>query len=280
MLGKLLKYDIKALWKMMLPLILSALGVSVVGTIALRIMVEMSRSSVRMENPFSGLFIASLGMIVFVAVMGLIAFGVISTVFILYRYYKNLFTDEGYLTFTLPVTPHEILLSKTINGIIWSVVTTVVTVVCAAIMIVFGSGGGWQRVVEEMMDILRLILRYMGLDGALIAAEMILMMIVSLISSILVLYLSITIGSTVARRHKVLASVGVFFGIQFVLSIVTTLIGLIPSMYLAASVSADVLSSSWTVHLTAGINLIIQAAVAVGSYLICHAILNRRLNLS
>ena len=165
MLGKLLKYDIKALWKMMLPLILSALGVSVVGTIALRIMVEMSRSSVRMENPFSGLFIASLGMIVFVAVMGLIAFGVISTVFILYRYYKNLFTDEGYLTFTLPVTPHEILLSKTINGIIWSVVTTVVTVVCAAIMIVFGSGGGWQRVVEEMMDILRLILRYMGLDG-------------------------------------------------------------------------------------------------------------------
>ena len=105
MLGKLLKYDIKALWKMMLPLILSALGVSVVGTIALRIMVEMSRSSVRMENPFSGLFIASLGMIVFVAVMGLIAFGVISTVFILYRYYKNLFTDEGYLTFTLPVTP-------------------------------------------------------------------------------------------------------------------------------------------------------------------------------
>ena len=147
-------------------------------------------------------------------------------------------------------------------------------------MIVFGSGGGWQRVVEEMMDILRLILRYMGLDGALIAAEMILMMIVSLISSILVLYLSITIGSTVARRHKVLASVGVFFGIQFVLSIVTTLIGLIPSMYLAASVSADVLSSSWTVHLTAGINLIIQAAVAVGSYLICHAILNRRLNLS
>ena len=94
------------------------------------------------------------------------------------------------------------------------------------------------------------------------------------------LYLSITIGSTVARRHKVLASVGVFFGIQFVLSIVTTLIGRIPSMYLAASVSADALSSSWTVHLTAGINLIIQAAVAVGSYLICHAILNRRLNLS
>ena len=97
MLGKLLKYDIKALWKMMLPLILSVLGTSVVGTIALRVIVEMSNSPVNhsnsMNNPFSGLFMLSLGMLVFVAVMALIAFDVIATVFILYRYYKNLFTD-------------------------------------------------------------------------------------------------------------------------------------------------------------------------------------------
>ena len=77
MLGKLLKYDIKALWKMMLPLILSVLGTSVVGTIALRVIVEMSNSPVNhsnsMNNPFSGLFMLSLGMLVFVAVMALIA---------------------------------------------------------------------------------------------------------------------------------------------------------------------------------------------------------------
>lgn len=278
MLGKLLKYDIKALWKMMLPLILSALGISVVGTVALRILVEMSNSSFQ-YNPFSGLFLTSLGMLVFVTVMGLIAFGVISTVFILYRYYKNLFTDEGYLTFTLPVTPNEILLSKTINGILWSAVSAVVIFVCAAMMIVLGSGGGWKTVFDEIMGFLQYTLQFMGLNSLLVAVETILTMIFSLIYSILVCYLSITIGSTVARRHKVLASIGVFFGIQFGLSTVTSLIHLVPSIYIS-SASIEVSSSTWTVQLTTVINLVIQAAVAVGAYLICHTILKRRLNLS
>ena len=41
-----------------------------------------------------------------------------SLFFMIYRFYKRCFTDEGYLTFTLPVTNHQILLSSIINCII------------------------------------------------------------------------------------------------------------------------------------------------------------------
>lgn len=282
MLGKLLKYDIKALWKMMLPLILSVLGTSVVGTIALRVIVEMSNSPVNhsnsMNNPFSGLFMLSLGMLVFVAVMALIAFDVIATVFILYRYYKNLFTDEGYLTFTLPVTTDQILLSKIINGVLWSVISLIVTIIGGGLIVVLGSGVSWGRIANELIDEIQNILHYMGLNGVLVTVETILSGIFALIYSLLLCYLSITIGSTVARRHKVLASIGIFFGIQFALSIATSFVSFIPTLYMASAVSTT--AASWTVHLTAVINLAIQAAVAVGSYFICRAILTRRLNLS
>lgn len=46
------------------------------------------------------------------------ASSIITLIFILMRYYKNFFTDEGYLTFTLPVTPHELLWTKLISGMV------------------------------------------------------------------------------------------------------------------------------------------------------------------
>ena len=37
----------------------------------------------------------------------------------IYRFFKSRFGDEGHLTFTLPVTRSQLLLSKTLNACIW-----------------------------------------------------------------------------------------------------------------------------------------------------------------
>ena len=42
-----------------------------------------------------------------------------SSILPIVRFYKNFFTDEGYLTFTLPVKRSTLLLSKLTSGIIW-----------------------------------------------------------------------------------------------------------------------------------------------------------------
>ena len=277
MLGKLFKYDMKALLRMMLPLMLSVLGTTLVVTIALRILVEMSQSSHRMEDPFTGLFMMSLGLLAFATVMALLAFVVIATVFVLYRYYKNLFTDEGYLTFTLPVTPGQILFSKAASGIIWLAIAAVIAVVCAEL--IFVGGGDVAQMAQQILSWMRYALGNMGLDGGLYAAEAIVSIVVSLIYSVLLYYLSITIGSTVARRHKVMASIGIYMGIQLALSIVSSLIQVFPMMYMESSVLGTGYTT-WMLHLTSIINLVLSAGVAVGSYFACRAILTRRLNLS
>lgn len=279
MLSKLFRYDMKALFRMMLPLTLSVLGTTLAGTAAVRILVEMSKNSHRMDNPFTGLFMASMGMLVFAAVMALVAYAVIAAVFIFYRYYKNLFTDEGYLTFTLPVSPGQILFSKSAAGILWSLISFVVIVFCSVVMILVGGGVDLGDVVDAITEIFRSLWGYMGLDSVLLAIESILGMLLSLVSSLLLCYLSITLGSTVVRRHKVMASIGIYLGIRFGLSIVSSMIQLLPSIYMA-STAVGMDNTNWMLHLTFGINLLISAGVAVGSYLISRSILTRRLNLT
>ncbi len=52
-----------------------------------------------------------------------IAVSVITFVIIVMRFYKNLFSNEGYLMFTLPVKPYMLLTSKTIVSFFWMILS-------------------------------------------------------------------------------------------------------------------------------------------------------------
>ncbi len=52
-----------------------------------------------------------------------IAVSVITFVIIVMRFYKNLFSNEGYLMFTLPVKPYKLLTSKTIVSFFWMILS-------------------------------------------------------------------------------------------------------------------------------------------------------------
>ena len=58
-----------------------------------------------------------------------------SLFFLVYRFYKRCFTDEGYLTFTLPVTTHQILLSSFLNTIIGELIMLVAVCLSVAIAV-------------------------------------------------------------------------------------------------------------------------------------------------
>ena len=49
------------------------------------------------------------------------------------RFYKNLFTGEGYLSFTLPVTPGQQLFTKALVSFLFSVITIIVILVSSII---------------------------------------------------------------------------------------------------------------------------------------------------
>ena len=172
------------------------------------------------------------------------------------------------------------MLSKVINGILWSAVSLLVLGVCAGCMVVFGAGAGFIDSLRDVMHMLEYTIQTMGLSDWTIWITTGVSVVVSLIQSLLLIYLSITIGSVVAKQHKVIASIGLYLGITFGLSIVTTLIRMIPSLYFGMSSSLSYYSAGWTVHFSNWLNIALSAAIAVGSYLISRSILKNRVNLS
>ena len=111
MLKKLFRYDMKALTRTLLPLSLATLGCGILlllSQLAMRFAPETGLFSVLMPLLF--------GMLIFFGSVASLLLPVVGEFFILHRYYKNFFTDEGYLTFVLPATMDEQLASKILSG--------------------------------------------------------------------------------------------------------------------------------------------------------------------
>ena len=106
MLGKLIKYDLKSMNRFLIILHAFLLLIAVL----LRVFVT---SRIQLQTDEGSLLFAFAILAYVLAITG-IAFG--TAIVIAVRFYKNLFSDEGYLTWTLPVTPGTHLLAKTISG--------------------------------------------------------------------------------------------------------------------------------------------------------------------
>lgn len=115
MLGKLIKYDLKSMNRFLIILHAFLLLIAVL----LRVFVT---SRIQLQTDEGSLLFAFAILAYVLAITG-IAFG--TAIVIAVRFYKNLFSDEGYLTWTLPVTPGTHLLAKTISGSIWSFIDNV-----------------------------------------------------------------------------------------------------------------------------------------------------------
>ena len=111
--------------RLLVPLSLAVIGTTIAGTAALR-----GIQSVNDVRHGSWILNSTLAILFASTILALIAYVFFSQILIMYRYYTNLFTDEGYLTFTLPAKTSSILTAKVINAIIWSTYTFVILFLC------------------------------------------------------------------------------------------------------------------------------------------------------
>lgn len=120
MLGKLLKYDLK--WKYKVLVVFYLLGI---------IFAVLGRTFTGIENSVLFNIIGQIcnGTAIAMAVNALIN----NLMRVWVRFRKNLYKDESYLTHTLPIEKKTIFLSKVLSAIITMLTTTVVIVICIAI---------------------------------------------------------------------------------------------------------------------------------------------------
>ena len=117
MLGKLLKYDLKWVYKLIVIFYILAFIFSVIG-----------RAFCQIEN---SLVFEIVSQISFGCAISMIVSSLINSLMRLWvRFVKNVYKDESYLTHTLPVEKKEIFVSKVISGLICIFTTTIIAIVC------------------------------------------------------------------------------------------------------------------------------------------------------
>lgn len=221
MLGKLLKHEWKAVWK--IPVLL--IGI----LMAAAVMAGMTFHLPIWESEWVGLPLSGVMMIItfYIAIIA-VSLGI--TIYFAVRYYRNMFTDEGYLTNTLPVTAHQLLLSKVITMFAWNLINFVaiaasVAVFVGMIVLAFMEPGDGRTIVDAFMDMIDTDLwdsPYMQeFEG--FCVSLIVLFFASSFSGTMIMIASITIGQMV-RKHRILGAFGAYFAINTVMQIVSTVI--------------------------------------------------------
>jgi len=153
---------------------------------------------------------------------------IIAYALVIWRYYKSMYSNEAYLTHTLPVHPSMLLWSKLLVGFVWTAASYITAIgvgfgVAAAHM--FKTAGEWQNFVTGYHQILKAIgIEHSQLLMWFVIAAALLISIVLVLSEV---YFSISIGST-SKMHSlgIGGPILVFLGTDMSLRILSALAAL------------------------------------------------------
>lgn len=275
MFTKLLKHEFKATTGILGVLSLAALGVGLLGSISLRILLHLTLESV-LQAVAATIGIVFCVFLLIGCVLAIIAYAIGGELLLLNRFYTNKFTDEGYLTFTLPVNGHQILLSSLVNIALWNLIIMLVICLDAALLLLLGFSAADSSIFSDFLHVLQAFFQAfanaMSLSNAGYTVLSAAKFLCGAAKDLIVPTLAITIGALSAKKHKLLAAFGVFFGIELGVYIVTGIVTAIGMLIIIQTEAASI-------FLFTGFPIIWDLAVAVGSYFLMHYLISKKLNL-
>ena len=150
-------------------------------------------------------------------------------VLIIYRFYVSFFTDEGYLTFTLPVTIDCHLMIKIVSMFLWNIVSLIVTALGGLIIlggIAVGYTEEFKLIFSEFPELFELIWMELQRSVDYLGAQIVfggLALIVTAIFQSLLIYFSIALGCMLFKKHRLLGSILSIFVVNGVYSTISSI---------------------------------------------------------
>ncbi len=289
MLKTCIRHDLHAYRRYWILLSLAMLGATVVAGGFLRLFLEVNLNQ-SMDNEVSTalFFIATFGMIaagfsIFLLFVALAAPTVIS----LWRMYTHFFTDQGYLTFTLPVKRSTLYLSKLISTLILQTVVFLEFLLSAAILLLvvpptYGESILSFDVYRQLGDLLRL--AWAGLGGWMLVWILLglVMLVLSVILSFGLYYLCLTIGAVVAKKRKLLAAIGIYYVANMVFSFATQFFTFFFISGIVGAVTRSIENGSYgpVVSILLLLGICVLGVVSLAFHFITLDQIERRLNLA
>lgn len=196
------------------------------------------------------------------------------------RYYRNLFTAEGYLSFTLPVTAAQHLMVKVLAALVFQVIAWGVT---ALSLVIVMAGDVLHEVGLAAAYLFKQIPADVSWHIVLWGLELVLFLVVMFLSQAFLYYGCISVGQ-LAKKNRVLGAVGVYFGYYVVTQIVGTIITVLIAVF-GDRIPFDALAEFVGAHPIAFVHLflcgmlLLATVFTVAYFFVSHTIIRKRLNL-
>ena len=277
MLGKLLKYDLKAAFKYWWILAVTSLAFACLGGMCINTL-RTGYSDYSIVYVF-----AMVG--VLVSIIGLFLLPIMSIVIVLVRLYKNFYTDEAYLTFTLPVKKSELVNSKILMALILSVLTTIVGIIDIFVLLMVALREKFfdPRVWNAILYPIRSLFEQLGVGFSITyIVELALIAIAMLLLSILILFICMTIASLITRKHKVLVAVALYYVINTVLSVILEIClfeGSITNLIAKIATLDSLLQIKMGMAIVLLVALAMSTVVVTGVYILQNWLIDKKLNI-
>lgn len=230
-------------------------------------------------------------LIIFYA-LSLTAFGIITGIYLYARFYRNLFTSEGYLMHTLPVTPLQLFHSKLMVGYFWSAINSLLTILAVMLlsfvagwhfmdshdaestqrllldlnMITSTGGGDWTVSFQKLF----------GYTPLQTAGLIILFQLTGSLASLLIGYVSILLGQLM-EKHRLASAVGFYIALYIGDQVISSILLLLPTFQTTITDIGSFLNSYYKNILPAAV--LKQGILSLVLYIVSFLLINRKLNL-
>lgn len=275
MLGKLIKHEWRNTYKFGLLMLGAVVLITFLGWLAFQTPMWSMDSSGMSWMDIMGL----VTLLTYVILLFVVHYGL--RIYVGVHFYKTMYTDEGYLLHTLPVTKHQILFSKILVGGLWifffyivmylSYFVLGVSMVSAILGDEYSLSAFWKEFLPQMRYILGTLGEELGLDLARWLVTAVISMVVSPFVFVVTLFGAISLGQLFSR-YRVMMAILCYIGILLVNGLVGSLF---KSFIAVGSLSALGGYLDYSMYISS----IVSFLMAVAMYFVSWYITSRKLNM-
>lgn len=233
MLRKLLKYEWHATRKVMLIMDFALILLTLIGCCVLNTTIFDHKDAAPMAI-----------FMVILYTLSLTVFGIATLIYLYFRFYRNLFTAEGYLMHTLPVTPLQLFHAKLIVGYLWTLLNTAL-IILSVLSLAFVAGYHFAKTsdinsmwisiqgttVESSgtVDFVNTFYQIFGYTPLQFLRQLLWVELISSFSCLLTGYVSILLGQFV-EKYKLMASIGFYIALYIINQMVCPIVMIVPGL--------------------------------------------------
>lgn len=280
MLGKLFKYEVKNTAKIMLIIYFMLAAVTAYG------MIVFSSSSLNSNHPGTiALIFASSAILLYIFTV--ITLFIVTFVFLCVHFYRSMYSDQGYLTHTLPVSPVATLNVKIIMSLLWLFFAIILTILSTLGMIAAANGGGKIKV-YSMEELNEIFMTSFGLSFLPMILLFLALILVCCLSYLMLIFVSASIGQLSTQKKEASAIItGIV--LYFIQQIAATILVFILAFIMLSKYDVSIFDSNITLDSIGGPLQIMLTAFGstIGVmlffitiyYIVCNVIVRKHINL-